>query len=154
MHERVSGICFKDPQLSFKNYALTEPLRPFVTARSPGLSQCKYPMPGIAQQQQETTMAKTSQRHVESRAKAGALRKPKPARDMTPAATKSERITMLLQRAKGASIDEIVGATGWQHHSIRGFISGTIVRRKGFTIVSDKTDGERRYRIVEAEAAS
>ena len=95
MHERVSGICFKEQPLGFKNYALTEPLRPFVTARLPGLSQCKYPMPGIAQQQQETTMAKTSQRHVESRAKAGALRKPKPARDMSPAATKSERITTL-----------------------------------------------------------
>ena len=70
-------------------------------------------------------MAKTSQRHVESKAMAGALRKLKHARDISPAATKSERITMLLRRAKGASIDEIVGATGWQHHSIRGFISGT-----------------------------
>ena len=99
-------------------------------------------------------MAKTSKRHAERRAKAGALRKPKPARDINPPATKSERITMLLRRAKGASIDEIVGATGWQHHSIRGFISGTVVKRKGLTIASDKTDGERRYRIVEAEAAS
>ena len=111
-------------------------------------------MPGFAQQQQETIMAKTSQRQAESKAKAGALRKLKAARDISPAATKSERITMLLRRAKGASIDEIVGATGWQHHSIRGFISGTIVKRKGLTIASDKTDGERRYRIVDAEAVS
>ena len=99
-------------------------------------------------------MAKTSQRQTGSKAKAGALRKPKPARDMTPATTKSERITMLLRRAKGASIDEIVGATGWQHHSIRGFISGTIVKRKGLTITSGKINGERRYRIAELEAAS
>ena len=61
---------------------------------------------------------------------------------------------MLLRRAKGASIDEIVGATGWQSHSIRGFISGTIVKRKGLTITSANTGGERRYRIVEAEAVS
>ena len=99
-------------------------------------------------------MAKTSQRQTRSNSKAGALRKPKPARDINPPATKSERITMLLRRAKGASIDEIVGATGWQQHSIRGFISGTIVKRKGLTIASDKADGERRYHIVEAEAAS
>ena len=99
-------------------------------------------------------MAKTSQRQAGSKAKAGALRKLKTARDISPAATKSERITMLLRRAKGASIDEIVGATGWQHHSIRGFISATIVKRKGLTIASDKTDGERRYRIVDAEAVS
>ena len=99
-------------------------------------------------------MAKTSQRQMRSNSKAGALRKLKPAQDISSAATKSERITMLLRRAKGASIDEIVGATGWQPHSIRGFISGTIVKRKGLTIASDKTDGERRYRIVEAEALS
>ena len=99
-------------------------------------------------------MAKTSQRQAGNKAKAGALRKLKAARDISPPATKSERITMLLRRAKGASIAEIVGATGWQHHSIRGFISGTVVKRKGLTIASDKTDGERRYRIVDAEAVS
>ena len=99
-------------------------------------------------------MAKTSQRQTESKVKAGALRNLNPARHISPGATKSERITMLLRRAKGASIDEIVGASGWQPHSIRGFISGTIVKRKGLTIASDKTDGERRYRIVEAEAQS
>ena len=99
-------------------------------------------------------MAKTSQLITAGKAKTGTLRKVKTGRELTPAATKSERITILLRRAKGASIDEIAGATGWQHHSIRGFISGTIVKRKGLTIASDKTTGERRYRIVDSESAS
>ena len=102
----------------------------------------------------KTSELKTLKQQADSKATTGTLRKLKAARDISPAATKSERITMLLRRAKGASIDEIVGATGWQQHSIRGFISGTIVKRKGFTIASDKTDGERRYRIVDAEAVS
>ena len=94
-------------------------------------------------------MAKTSQRQA-SKATAGPSRKFKNTPETSATATKSERVTMLLQRAKGASIDEIMKATGWQQHSVRGFMSGTIVKRKGFAVVSDKNGGERRYRIVEA----
>ena len=114
----------------------------------------------------KTSELKTLKQQADSKATTGTLRKLKPARDtspgaarittrdMNPAATKSERITMLLRRAMGASIAEIVGATGWQHHSIRGFISGTIGKRKGLTITSGKINGERRYRIAELVAAS
>ena len=99
-------------------------------------------------------MAKTSQQQAASKAKAGVPRNLKHTHDAGTTATKSERITMPLQRAKGASIDEIMKATGWQPHSVRGFLSGTIVKRKGLTIASDKADGERRYRIFGAKAAS
>ena len=99
-------------------------------------------------------MAKTSQRQAASNEGSGGPPDRKHARDPKTTATKSERITALLQRAKGASIEEIMTVTGWQPHSVRGFISGTIVKRKGFAVSSDKTDGERRYRIVEAKAAS
>ena len=68
--------------------------------------------------------------------------------------TKSERITVLLRRTKGASINELMNATGWQHHSVRGFLSGTLVKQKGLKIASEKTDGERRYRVIAAEAVS
>ena len=102
----------------------------------------------------KTSELKTLKQQADSKATTGTLRKLKPARDMSPPATKSERITMLLRRAMGASIAEIVGATGWQHHSIRGFISGTIGKRKGPTLTSAMINGERRYRIAEVEAAS
>ncbi len=38
-------------------------------------------------------------------------------------------------------------ATGWQAHSVRGFLSGTLKRKQGLTIVSEKRDRVRRYRI-------
>ena len=94
-------------------------------------------------------MAKTPQRRP-SKATAGPVRNLKNTPATGATATKSERVTLLLQRPKGASIAEIMTTTGWQQHSVRGFMSGTIVKRKGFAVVSDKTGGERRYRIVEA----
>ena len=99
-------------------------------------------------------MAKTSQRPTASKGKPSVSRNLKGARDAQTTATKSERITTILQRAKGASIAEIMTVTGWQPHSVRGFMSGPIVKRKGLTISSDKSGGERRYRIVEAGAVS
>ena len=67
---------------------------------------------------------------------------------------KSEKIAALLRRAKGASINELMKATGWQHHSVRGFLSGTLVKQKAFKLASEKTNSERRYRVIAAEAAS
>lgn len=78
----------------------------------------------------------------------------KPMRHSATKTTKSERITVLMRRTKGASINELMNATGWQHHSVRGFLSGTLVKQKGLKIASDKAHGERRYRVIAAEAAS
>jgi hypothetical protein len=42
---------------------------------------------------------------------------------------------------------------GWQEHSVRGFISGTLKKRKGFDVLSEKDDkGVRRYRIANGAA--
>ena len=99
-------------------------------------------------------MANTQQLHYGTKAKVGAPPKIKRHADTKSTATKSERITALLRRAKGASIAEIMTATGWQSHSVRGFISGTLVKQKGLKLESEKTNGERRYRVIAAEAAS
>ena len=98
-------------------------------------------------------MAKTSKRQAQSKAKAVA-RTLKQARDAKTIGTKSARVTVLLQRPKGASIAEIMTATGWQPHSVRGFISVTLVKQKGLKLESETTNGERRYRVIAAEAAS
>lgn len=99
-------------------------------------------------------MAKTSQKQRRGKPNAAPPRGRKPVHKCTPLTTKVEQITGLLRRSEGASLDEMVKATGWQQHSLRGFMSGTIVKRKGLTIASEKSDGERRYRIVEAGTAS
>ncbi len=64
--------------------------------------------------------------------------------------TKSEKIIQLLKRPSGATIAELQNAIGWQAHSVRGFLSGTLKKQMGLNVISEKVkDGERRYRIVE-----
>ena len=57
------------------------------------------------------------------------------------AGTKQAQIIALLQRSQGASIAEIVAATGWQAHSVRGMISGALKKKLGLPITSEKVDG-------------
>lgn len=94
-------------------------------------------------------------------AKPASRRKIKPAPAPTPAAftpsneplpeervTKQERVLTLLSRPMGASIDDMMAATGWQTHSVRGFLAGTVKTKLGFTLTSTKAErGVRRYRI-------
>jgi Protein of unknown function (DUF3489) len=61
--------------------------------------------------------------------------------------TKAERIVALLKGPSGASLRAIMDLTGWQSHSVRGFISAQLSKRMGFQIQSFKRDGERIYRI-------
>ena len=52
----------------------------------------------------------------------------------------------LLKRAEGATLKEIMAATDWQAHSVRGFISGSLGKKMGLKIDSTKReDGERVY---------
>ena len=63
--------------------------------------------------------------------------------------TKGEKIIALLQRNNCATIAELAKATGWQRHSVHGFMSGTLKKKQGQTITSSKEEDEdRRYRIV------
>jgi hypothetical protein len=53
----------------------------------------------------------------------------------------------MLQRKNGATIAEIVDATGWQH-TVRGAFAGALKKKLGLTIISEKVDGRgRAYRI-------
>ena len=63
--------------------------------------------------------------------------------------TKQAKLIERLRRPKGASIAEMMKATGWQAHSVRGVMSGALKKKLGLAIVSEKNDGgERRYRIA------
>ncbi len=63
--------------------------------------------------------------------------------------TKQALLIDLLKRKTGAAIDEIVEATGWQPHSVRGAISGALKKKLGLTVTSDNVEGRGRvYRIV------
>jgi hypothetical protein len=62
--------------------------------------------------------------------------------------SKLGKMIALLQRQDGATIAQMMKATGWQAHSVRGAMSGTIKKRLGLTITSDMVGSSRTYRIV------
>jgi Protein of unknown function (DUF3489) len=62
--------------------------------------------------------------------------------------TKHERLLTLLSQPEGASIEDMMQATNWQQHSVRGFLAGTVKKKLSFALTSSKSSGEpRRYRI-------
>ena len=62
--------------------------------------------------------------------------------------TKQQTCLDLLGRREGATIEDLEQATGWQKHSVRGFLAGAVKKKLGLTLVSEKHDvGPRRYRI-------
>ncbi len=59
-----------------------------------------------------------------------------------------------LRRDGGATVQELMAVTGWQAHSVRGAISGTLKKKLGLRVTSESVaDRGRVYRIVDAEAA-
>ena len=54
----------------------------------------------------------------------------------------------LLRREHGATLADLQAATGWQAHSIRGAIAGSLRKKLGLAVTSDKADGVRTYRIA------
>jgi hypothetical protein len=83
---------------------------------------------------------------------------PKPARTKKPAEPKAPRVTKqakvieALCRPEGTTIAEIMEMTGWQEHSVRGFISGAVKRKLGLTVERVTEDGRISYRIPSVPA--
>lgn len=73
-----------------------------------------------------------------------------PSRRACEGSTKQEYVIALLRRREGASISEMMEETGWQAHSVRGFMSGALKKKLKLTVTSKKSDktGERRYHIA------
>jgi len=61
--------------------------------------------------------------------------------------TKKARVLAMLNNASGATLPELMAATGWQKHTVRGFLSGTVGTQMGLRVSSSERDGERVYRI-------
>ena len=98
--------------------------------------------PAAPKKAKATKGAAPTKRKASKAAKSAASR---PARE----GSKKAIVLDLIRRADGASITEIAGATGWQAHSVRGFISGALGKKMGLTVESFKRpDGERAYRTA------
>lgn len=90
-----------------------------------------YSTLGITDEQIDTTQAETPTAPVQRRK-----------------GTKQETLIEMLRAEGGATIDEIVEATGWQPHTVRGAMSGALKKKLGLTITSEKVEGRGRiYRL-------
>lgn len=77
--------------------------------------------------------------------------------DPAPAPAPSARMTRggtmieLMRGDAGATVSELAGAVGWQAHSVRGFLSGTLKKRIDLKVVTTREDGVTRYRVIEPD---
>jgi hypothetical protein len=109
------------------------------TARIWKAVQSLFPAPAAPQ-------ARTSATAKPSKAKkAKSPDKPAAVRD----GSKKARIFEFLRQPNGATLAELMAATQWQAHSVRGFISGTLGKKMGLEVESTKSEaGERTYRLA------
>ena len=82
------------------------------------------------------------------------MKGPKAPEPVATSATKASRVIALLGRPAGATLRAIMAETGWQAHSVRGFISGQLTKRMGLNVKSFTRDGERAYRIIRGRVAA
>lgn len=72
-----------------------------------------------------------------------------PGSDKASSVSKTGTVLKKLRTSRGATIQSLMEATGWQAHSVRGFLSGTVRKKLGLTVVSEVgKDGVRHYRIA------
>src|SRR6516164_2554536 len=81
-----------------------------------------------------------------------ALPDPEPRPDVN-RPSKQDGVIAMLRRPEGATVDEVVSATGWQRHTVRGAFSGTLKKKLRLTIASAKEERGRVYRIAEPPSA-
>jgi hypothetical protein len=110
--------------------------KPIVAPQKPRVA------PAKAKSGKKTTLAKKAPKNA---------RAAKPAKPAAPSAregSKTAKILDLLNRSGGATAKELMKATGWQPHSVRGFLSGTVGKKMGLAVSSTKgEDGERSYSV-------
>jgi hypothetical protein len=90
------------------------------------------------------TKPKTQTEPAETASAAGAIAGPK---------GKLGALVALLLRPEGATLEAMQAATGCQAHSVRGAIAGSIKKKLGFDVTSEKADGGRVYRIAKGAGA-
>jgi hypothetical protein len=62
--------------------------------------------------------------------------------------SKQDRVVAMLRQKEGTTIAGVMKATGWQKHSVHGFFAGVVRKKLSLTLVSEKSNGERVYRIT------
>jgi hypothetical protein len=67
-----------------------------------------------------------------------------------PETSKTDVVLKRLRQSRGATVVQMMELTGWQQHSVRGFLSGVVRKKLSLNVVSEVgKDGQRRYRIAD-----
>ena len=77
-----------------------------------------------------------------------------PKTNKTDARSKQARVIAMLQSPTGTTIAAIMKATGWQQHSVRGFLAGVVRKRLKLKLASKKVNGNRIYQIASGDSGS
>ena len=94
-------------------------------------------------------VAKKAAKAAPAKAKASKTTKQTASASVPREFSKKQIVIDMLRRKSGATLEEIMAATDWQAHSVRGFISGNITKKMGLAVESTKSkDGARTYRIT------
>ncbi len=122
--------------------------RPAPAGALPGLGAVGTPRNGRSVGTMEIMMTKKNGQPKQSGTASAAKVRTAAGRGRRGPKTKKQIALSLLQRPKGASIAEMRDAMGWQAHSVRGFLAGTVKKMPGVLLVSEKPEGgPRRYRV-------
>jgi hypothetical protein len=71
-----------------------------------------------------------------------------------PADTKQAKVLALLRRPAGATIQQLIDASGWQAHSVRGFLSAVVRKKLKLDLGSEQQGDKRVYRIASGKTAA
>jgi hypothetical protein len=96
---------------------------------------------------------KTNERATVRKVRSTATLPPPTPATPVPGQSKKAAVIVLLRRPEGATIAEVVAATDWQPHTVRGLFSGTLKKKLGLTLSSAQEQRGRVYRIIGTSGA-
>lgn len=118
------------------------------------LKPAKKPRTTLAKLTRRKTAPSTGRRAASFRGKVVSTTPPAPQAVVgsSRANTKQATIIKMLRAPAGTTIDAMMRATGWQPHSVRGFLAGVVRKKLGLNLTSQASEGDRVYRIVDRPA--
>lgn len=132
----------KDTRLSAKRKSTVATRQPSKVAKEARSQRAKHPSAHKAVKPLTSRSRETASRPATSKRPSAAA--PQPVQE----SSKLTTVLAMLRSPGGTTIADIMKATGWQQHSVRGFLAGVVRKRLKLDLASDKIDGERRYRVL------
>jgi hypothetical protein len=157
-HGHISTALASEPQVQLKPQVrirqAPEPVRPSKKLPGPRVVEISTALSGqkpvnkVSKKKASAAAGSRAQRTgVRAKAEAGKPASGARKAGTVRARTKTARVLELLKRPGGATLKQLMSATKWQAHSVRGFLSAALKKKRGLEIESSKVAGDRSYLI-------